>query len=127
MSEELKRLFKKDCVDGKHVGPIEDGDCWSCSTAHVEEFGESLGIVIGLTDYNNEGEVRDERKVGPEVDVRWLPDYLRYAYAPEHLVEDANWASLNEAEKLDQRKRDEKQYAAHQAAAAEARRADYER
>ena len=93
MTEEYKTLARGKCGDsGKHVGPFDPGggkddpggDCWGCSTAHIEEFGDSVGIVDGLTDYNNMGE-RDPGKIGPEVDIRWQPNNLRYAYDPKHL------------------------------------------
>jgi hypothetical protein len=51
--------------------------------AHVVEFGECVGVVECLTDYNNckPGEPGyDVAKVGPEVDVRWQPSNLRYGY-----------------------------------------------
>lgn len=48
------------------------------SGAHVKEFGHCIGIVQGPTDYGTQK--------GPEVDVRWQPSNLRYAYAPEQLV-----------------------------------------
>jgi hypothetical protein len=47
--------------------------------AHIDEFGDYVGIVQGLTDYGS--------KHGPEVDVRWQPSNLRYAYHPKYLVE----------------------------------------
>lgn len=47
------------------------------SEDHVHEFGNCIGIVIGLTHYIT--------GVGPEVDVRWLPSNLRYAYHPDNL------------------------------------------
>lgn len=46
------------------------------SAEHVEEFGECVGVVIGQA----EGD-------WPEVDVRWEPSGLRYAYLPSDLVE----------------------------------------
>jgi len=52
---------------------------------HVREFGRCVGIVQGPTDYNRDGEPRDPAKVGPEVDVRWQPSNLRYAYDPKDL------------------------------------------
>lgn len=55
------------------------------SSAHLDEFKDSEGVVLGLTNYNNKGEKHDPAKVGPEFDVRWEPENLRYAYAPEHL------------------------------------------
>lgn len=45
---------------------------------HVEEFGACTGVVIGLTDYGSSS--------GPEVDVRWKPSNLRYAYHPDELI-----------------------------------------
>lgn len=47
------------------------------SDAHVREFGGCVGIVIGPVDYGTQQ--------GPEVDVRWLPSRLRYAYDPKEL------------------------------------------
>ena len=44
---------------------------------HLNEFGNCIGIVVGLTDFGN--------CVGPEVDVRWQPSNLRYAYHPRNL------------------------------------------
>lgn len=55
---------------------------------HVMEFGRCTGIVIGSLDYNNIPETdpsHDPNKVGPEVDVRWLPSTHRFGYAPEQL------------------------------------------
>lgn len=49
----------------------------SGSAAHVREFGNCVGVVIGLTDYGT--------RRGPEFDVRWQPSSLRYAYAAEDL------------------------------------------
>lgn len=59
------------------------------SKEHVREFNNCIGVVQGLTDYNNckPGDPKyDQDKVGPEVDVRWQPSNLRYAYAIEKLV-----------------------------------------
>lgn len=39
---------------------------------HLEEFGDSVGVVMGFTRYPGQQ--------GPEVDVCWKPDGLRYAY-----------------------------------------------
>lgn len=50
------------------------------SSEHVEEFGECIGVVEGLVDYGN-------GNYGPEVDVRWSPSKLRYAY-------DTKWLEL---------------------------------
>lgn len=46
---------------------------------HVEEFGNCVGVVLGPVDYGD--------TVGPEVDVRWQPSRLRYAYHPSDLEE----------------------------------------
>lgn len=59
------------------------------SPDHVEEFGQCVGVVVGPTDYNNVPPTDasyDPSKVGPEVDVRWQPSNLRYAYDPDMLV-----------------------------------------
>ena len=45
--------------------------------AHVDEFGDFEGIVQGFVDYGT--------STGPEVDVCWKPDMLRYGYKPEQL------------------------------------------
>jgi hypothetical protein len=49
----------------------------SKSTQHLSEFGQCEGVVLGLTDYKT--------CLGPEVDVRWFPSGLRYAYHPDDL------------------------------------------
>lgn len=94
MSEEFKTLLRGKCTAG-HVGPFlygapehdqPDSGCTACSSAHIDEFGESIGIVEGLVDYNNDGEPYDPTKIGPELNVRWEPDNLRYGYHPKHLV-----------------------------------------
>jgi len=95
MTKEYMALARGKCGEsGKHVGPFDPGDkkvadpggdCWGCSTAHVEEFEGCVGIVDGPTDYNNMGETHDPDKVGPEIDVRWQPSNLRYAYDPKYL------------------------------------------
>lgn len=48
------------------------------SREHLEEFGDCIGIVQGPTDYGSQR--------GPEVDVRWQPSNLRYAYTPDDLI-----------------------------------------
>ncbi len=55
-----------------------DNDC----KAHVDEFGECVGVVEDPVDFNNDGE-NDPDKIGPEVNVRWKPSNLRYGYLPE--------------------------------------------
>ena len=60
MTEEYKRaLQKNDCKE------------------HVDEFGDCVGIVDGPIDYGTQK--------GPELDVRWQPTNLRYAYHPNNL------------------------------------------
>ena len=80
MSEALKAKLRGKCVSGKHVGDMmeeETDDCMLCSTAHVNEFGDCEGIVIGPMQPGWEW----------EVDVRWQPSNLRYGYHPDDLVE----------------------------------------
>jgi hypothetical protein len=55
------------------------------SVGHIVEFGECVGIVQGFIDYHNDGDMLDHGKIGPEVDVRWQPSNLRYAYLPSDL------------------------------------------
>jgi len=79
MSEALKIRLRGECGRlGRHPDVESAEDCQRCSTAHVDEFGHSVGVIEGLVDYNN--------TVGPEVEVRWEPDNLRYAYHPSLLV-----------------------------------------
>lgn len=47
------------------------------SRQHLREFKDSIGIVAGLANFCGQ--------LGPEVDVLWQPDNLRYAYPPELL------------------------------------------
>lgn len=53
------------------------------SGAHLVEFWGCIGIVEGPVDYT--GPSCQIKQFGPEVDVRWQPSNLRYAYKPEHL------------------------------------------
>jgi hypothetical protein len=46
------------------------------SQEHLKEFGDCIGVVVGLVFPNGEG---------PELDVRWQPSNLRYGYSPELL------------------------------------------
>jgi len=93
MSAALKAKMRAGCAPGKHVAEVIDGaddTCFACSLGHVLEFGESVGVVQGPVDYNNvpaDDPRYDPHKVGPGVDVRWLPDMLRYGYAVEDLEE----------------------------------------
>ena len=55
---------------------------------HVEEFGECIGTVIDLLDYNNVPKTHPDHNpalIGPEWNVRWQPSNLRYAYVAEEL------------------------------------------
>jgi len=45
---------------------------------HIREFGSCFGVVIGPVNYGN--------SIGPEVDVRWQPSNLKYAYSFDDLV-----------------------------------------
>lgn len=47
------------------------------SRRHIREFGRCVGVVIGLVDYGTQQ--------GPEIDVRWQPSGLRYAYDSNNL------------------------------------------
>jgi hypothetical protein len=94
MTPALKAKMRGDCRPGAHVGLTEpdpeqpDDGCLRCSTGHIEEFGECVGIVDGAVDFNNckPGDPEyDETKLGPEIDVRWQPSNLRYGYPPEDL------------------------------------------
>lgn len=60
------------------------------SSAHIKEFGNSVGTIIGYADYNNcnpSDSKYDLNKVGPEVEVRWDPYNLRYIYPIDALEE----------------------------------------
>jgi hypothetical protein len=78
MSDALRKRLRGHCGEaGRHLGPFdpEDADtCWGCSSAHVDEFGACEGTVIGPAFAD-----------GPDVDVRWWPSGLRYAYLPDEL------------------------------------------
>lgn len=92
MSEALKAKLRGKCgLAGKHLGPFDpdDASCDGCSSAHVEEFGDAVGVVYGPADYNNcdpEDPQYDATKIGPEVTVVW-PENLRYHYHPDDLEE----------------------------------------
>jgi hypothetical protein len=90
MSDTLKARLRGQCAPGAHVDDADDDSCIRCSLGHVLEFGDSIGVVQGPTDYNNvpaDNPAYDPAKIGPEVDVLWLPDMLRYAYPEDGLVE----------------------------------------
>lgn len=61
-------------MSDEHKQQLIVNDC----NDHVEEFGECVGVVEGLVDWNGHK--------GPEVDVRWQPSNLRYAYHPDSLI-----------------------------------------
>lgn len=93
MSESFKVRLKGACGKaGKHLGPFDPDDptsCDSCSWPHVDEFGESVGKVAGLCDFNNcapDDPGWDPNKLGPELDIRWQPDNIRFAYGKQELV-----------------------------------------
>lgn len=48
---------------------------------HVAEFGNCVGVVEDSVEWSNQ-------HVGPEVNVRWAPSGLRYAYHPDDLEPD---------------------------------------
>ena len=92
MRESLKARLRGTCGEaGRHLGPFAPDDaheCWGCSSAHVEEFGDCVGIVQGPTDHNDcepTDSAYDPSKIGPEVNVRSQPSNLRYAYHPSDL------------------------------------------
>ena len=92
MTEEFKNILRGKCKKDDHIGNPNDefGNpsdrsgkyCFYCSLGHVEEFGECVGTVESLVDYNS-----------PEFNVRWKPKKLRYAYHPNtlELVNDLKW------------------------------------
>jgi hypothetical protein len=58
------------------------------SKNHALEFKNSVGVVVGATNYNDpNSSIIDKSKFGPEVDVKWLPSMLRYSYLPGELRE----------------------------------------
>lgn len=84
MTEEFKKLMSCPAETG-HKGWFDEyGECMGCSQAHIEEFGNCVGTVMELTDYNGQ--------TFEEYDVRWQPSNLRYSYFPKHLkkVNDGN-------------------------------------
>lgn len=81
MKGALKDRLYGECTPYNHVAPtfkpeenMPDDGCLRCSTAHVEKFGNCIGIVIGPTEEGWE-----------EVDVRWQPSNLRYGHHPDDL------------------------------------------
>lgn len=75
------------------------------SPDHVQEFGDSVGVVEGLTDFNNvppEDPRYNPDLVGPELEVRWIiPGYehgIRFMYNPEDLVPVINYSDFYKPE-----------------------------
>ena len=91
MTEGLKVRMRGPCGKaGKHVKPQLDPDdvCIHCSSDHIDEFENSIGIVVGQIDLNivpPEHPDYDVGKLWPEWDVRWQPYNLKYGYLPEDL------------------------------------------
>lgn len=83
MSEELKRKLGGECrLRGRHVGPFafnDDDGCMKCSWEHLKEFEDCIGLV-------EDHAIGPRGEKWPEVNVRWQPSNLRYAYLPEDLV-----------------------------------------
>ena len=84
MTEELRARLRGPCERGQHRGAIlpgledqPDQGCRASSLAHLEEFGDCVGILEGPIDLG--------AQLGPEWDVRWQPSGLRYAYHPDDL------------------------------------------
>lgn len=48
------------------------------SKEHIEEFGECIGVVLG--------KVYPDLEDADEIDVRWYPSNLKYAYYPNNLT-----------------------------------------
>lgn len=85
LSEAIKVALMKRCTPTEHVGPFDPddaNDCWACSFDHVKEFGDCIGIVQGEVVWNPGASVE---RSGPEVDVKWMPSGLCYAYHPDGL------------------------------------------
>ena len=79
MNDELKRVLLVNCVPGRHRDPngrfVSEGLCPFCSSAHIREFGDCVGVVQGTASPDTD----------QYVDVRWLPSKLQYAYDIAHL------------------------------------------
>jgi len=73
MTKKFKRLMTNPCLDrGHHFEFSSEEDCISCSIGHVEEFGNSIGKVLSIDEYN-------------DAKVVWLPTNLKYHYSLDHL------------------------------------------
>lgn len=78
MSEGLKVKMRGECgKSGKHTGPWFDDTCFGCSSAHVDEFKDCVGVVEDpmFAEYPQ-----------LELNVRWEPSKLRYGYLAEDLI-----------------------------------------
>lgn len=80
MSSELKRALRASHTRYAHL------DEQNFDLTHTQEFGTCIGVVLGLTDYNNHIDEYDPKKIGPEVDVMWMPDGLVYSYRQHMLI-----------------------------------------
>lgn len=84
-------------LEGEHKGPFPDDGlpydsnefCFGCSRDQVLEFRNSTGIVEGITEFNNVPKNHpdyDPSINDPDLlDVRWMPENLRYAYYRKYL------------------------------------------
>lgn len=78
------------CEECRYLNPLRMGDRVKMtpkfkaqlrkngSGVHEREFGHCVGVIQGLVEY-------PKKRMGPDVNVRWLPSWLRYAYVPENL------------------------------------------
>ncbi len=85
-------MAEKSLVRGDHVRMTEDHKkrlrANKCA-AHVKEFGSCVGIVEGPVDFG--------LQKGPEVDVRWQPSNMRFAYHPKELDKvESKWSVKTE-------------------------------
>jgi hypothetical protein len=93
MSPSCKVRMLGKCLPGNHEDGFSIEDCINCSMGHIDEFGDCVGLIEGFVDFNDVDREHPDwlpNRVGPEVNVRWQPSNLRYAYHPEDLdwVED---------------------------------------
>lgn len=75
ITEYGKTMFRGECGKlGYHIDPDYPRfyNCMKCSSAHADEFEHCIGTIIEINEYE-------------DIDVRWLPDNLRYSYRPEYL------------------------------------------
>lgn len=75
MTEAFKKKLRSNC----HHTPDTDDElfCKKCSAAHIREFGNSVGVVVGPVKWPDGSE-------GPEYRVQWTP-HLGYSYHPDNL------------------------------------------